>query len=1063
MGTSAGSIYIDLIIKNKIKEQTEKAAQQTANVLEKTMQKAGANAGGRLQQAMTAAFQRISAKNVEILAKPQQEMQRTLQQAAQGTAKSAQTMGEKFNKSLALAKLKVEQLEAEFESLNAQLDKMRNEQAQALNAPKPNATKTLYQELLREQKSVSSRLVAAEQRLTVELQAQQHKRTAAQQAQLARQQAQQAQNTASTQAQAQQASSVQAAALQRVRQVAQIVFSGIKASARAALASIPSLVKNMVSGVLAGFRKLASGAAASVKALAKGVVSGVRALSRLRSGIKQSTAGMQSFGARLRSIVGGALIFNGISRALTGTITYFKNAVMASGQFRDALANLKGAASTAAAPIVQALTPALTALANAAATVFSYIARLFSLLTGKSVASMKASAAATNQYAQSVSGATNAAKELAEANNTLGIDELNVVQQDSGSQSGSGGGGAGGTVAPDYSFDPQSSLLDKMLESIKQGDWFQVGALISQKLNETMAAINWPSIEKTARQWVGNIVNGLNGLVQNLNWSLVGDTFANGLNLALHCYDDFFQNFDWVSLGSGLGTGLNRAVQTLDWQAVGRWLTDKLKAALETLHGFVTIFDFASLGSSLAVAIMAAINNVDWVQAVQSLSALVVGLLVGLQNLIRGIDWADIGATIYQMLAAIDWGGLLANLIKLIAMAATGALMLLGGFLLEALTDLKNKFVSYFTDIGENGIQGLLKGMWNLLCDIGKWLYNNLIKPMVEGVKEMLGIHSPSRVFLEIGVFLVQGLFKGLSDTWHTVADFFSQKFQWVKNLVGTAWQQIRDNTSTVWQNISSGLKNTLNGILGFVSGVFTGAWSNAWKMVQSIFGGIWQATGQNAINAWKIVSSSLQGAFRGLVDFVAGVFTGNWSRAWQGVQQVFSTIWQGIVEIFRSNLNGIISFLNGMISAVVTGINGMISALNSLNIQIPSWVPGLGGSQFGLNIPAVSAPQIPMLANGGVITQPTLAMMGEYAGAATNPEIVAPESKLRSIMGESVAGLEGTINRLASAIVQMNRQEITATQPIEVTLDGQVLYRAMNQIKARQGRRIGGAFADAY
>ncbi|WP_395151520.1 hypothetical protein [uncultured Allofournierella sp.] len=1059
MGTSAGSIYIDLIIKNKIKEQTEKAAQQTANVLEKTIQKAGANAGDRLQQTMTATFQRISAKNAEILAKPQQVMQRTLQQAAQGTAKSAQTMGEKFNKSLALAKLKVEQLEAEFESLNAQLDKMQNEQAQALNAPKPNATKTLYQELLREQKSVSSRLVAAEQRLTVELQAQQHKRTAAQQAQLARQQAQQAQNTASTQAQVQQASSVQAAALQRVRQVAQIAFSGIKASARAALASIPSLVKNMVSGVLAGFRKLASGAVASVKALAKGVVSGVRALSRLRSGIKQSTAGMQSFGARLRSIVGGALIFNGISRALTGTITYFKNAVMASGQFRDALANLKGAASTAAAPIVQALTPALTALANAAATVFSYIARLFSLLTGKSVASMKASAVATNQYAQSVSGATDAAKELAEANNTLGIDELNVVQQDSGSQSGSGGGGAGGTVAPDYSFDPQSSLLDKMLESIKQGDWSQVGQLLAEKLNQSLSAIHWPSIEQTARQWVQNLVDTLNGFVQKLDWSLVGDTFANGLNLALHCYDDFFQNFDWTGLGSGLGTGLNRAVQTLDWQAVGRWLTDKLKAALETLHGFVTTFDFASLGSSLAVAIMAAINNIDWVQFAMDLNNLAFGLLEGLQNLIRGIDWAGMGATVREMLASIDWAGIVSGLAYSLGQLAGGIWI----FLQEALAGIGEKLGSYFTDIGENGIQGLLKGMWNLLCDIGKWLYNNLIKPMVEGVKEMLGIHSPSRVFLEIGVFLVQGLFKGLSDTWHTVADFFSQKFQWVKNLVGTAWQQIWDNTSTVWQNISSGLKNTLGNILSFVSGAFTGAWSNAWKMVQSIFGGIWQATGQNAINAWKIVSSSLQGAFRGLVDFVAGVFTGNWSRAWQGVQQVFSSVWQGIVEIFRSNLNGIISFLNGMISAVVTGINGMISALNSLNIQIPSWVPGLGGSQFGLNIPAVSAPQIPMLANGGVITQPTLAMMGEYAGAAANPEIVAPESKLRSIMGESVAGLEGTINRLASAIVQMNRQEITATQPIEVTLDGQVLYRAMNQIKARQGRRIGGAFADAY
>lgn len=78
---------------------------------------------------------------------------------------------------------------------------------------------------------------------------------------------------------------------------------------------------------------------------------------RFTLGMRRSATGVQSFGARLRSIVGGALIFNVLSSALSGMVQYFKSATMASGEFRTALANLKGAASTAVAPLIQMLTP----------------------------------------------------------------------------------------------------------------------------------------------------------------------------------------------------------------------------------------------------------------------------------------------------------------------------------------------------------------------------------------------------------------------------------------------------------------------------------------------------------------------------------------------------------------------------------------------------------------------------------------------------------------------------------------------------------------------------------
>ena len=58
--------------------------------------------------------------------------------------------------------------------------------------------------------------------------------------------------------------------------------------------------------------------------------------------------------------------------------------------------------------------------------------------------------------------------------------------------------------------------------------------------------------------------------------------------------------------------------------------------------------------------------------------------------------------------------------------------------------------------------------------------------------------------------------------------------------------------------------------------------------------------------------------------------------------------------------VNGVIGYLNKMISGIVTGINTAIKAANKLNITIPSWVPGIGGSKFGFNMKTISAPKIP-------------------------------------------------------------------------------------------------------
>ena len=117
------------------------------------------------------------------------------------------------------------------------------------------------------------------------------------------------------------------------------------------------------------------------------------------------------------------------------------------------------------------------------------------------------------------------------------------------------------------------------------------------------------------------------------------------------------------------------------------------------------------------------------------------------------------------------------------------------------------------------------------------------------------------------------------------------------------------------------------------------------------------------------------------LIEFVTNVFSGNWSAAWQNVVNIFGTVFGMIVNLAKVPIN-----------AVISAINWVISKINSISVTIPDWVPGVGGTTLGFNIPT-----IPALAAGGVATAPTLAMVGEGG----EPEAIMPLSKLAALLEE--------------------------------------------------------------
>lgn len=116
-----------------------------------------------------------------------------------------------------------------------------------------------------------------------------------------------------------------------------------------------------------------------------------------------------------------------------------------------------------------------------------------------------------------------------------------------------------------------------------------------------------------------------------------------------------------------------------------------------------------------------------------------------------------------------------------------------------------------------------------------------------------------------------------------------------------------------------------------------------------------------NVIDAIMLSIDGFMSIVNGIVDFIAGVFTGNWERAWQGVYEIFEGIVYGIESAFKAVINGIIGFINGFIG----GLN---------NVKIPDWVPEVGGK-------SLSIPLIPTLATGTDSWQGGIVQVSEKGG----------------------------------------------------------------------------------
>lgn len=209
-----------------------------------------------------------------------------------------------------------------------------------------------------------------------------------------------------------------------------------------------------------------------------------------------------------------------------------------------------------------------------------------------------------------------------------------------------------------------------------------------------------------------------------------------------------------------------------------------------------------------------------------------------------------------------------------------------------------------------------------------------------------------------------------LSDLLDEIAPLIKSIGEFIGGTLGTALEILQPLLKVIFEllsNILSPIKDLLNVLLPNLQknmekfGPCFDLISKGIKILSDLIG----IQFKKNIECITNVLGFLLDALGGLIDFIIGVFTGDWEKAWGGIKDFFSNLWNSIVELLKSPINEIISMINGMLKFVISSLNLVITAFNTLHIDVPDWIPVIGGKKMGFDIPEIKVPEIPKLKVG--------------------------------------------------------------------------------------------------
>lgn len=522
----------------------------------------------------------------------------------------------------------------------------------------------------------------------------------------------------------------------------------------------------------------------------------------------------------------------------------------------------------------------------------------------------------------------------------------------------------------------------------------------------------------SASSSAGSTADAIGGVSSAVNG--VSDAYNNAGDSAKKAAKDakgFLAGFDEINKvnqnssdsDSGSGSSSGGSAGGID---IPTFNTEEQEGALSELAGKVEEFALKVRNTFISIA-----NFIK--EHKEIIISLVSGLVAGVIGIFVAANWGTIVSTISGIfIPLITWFKNLALAMEFSTPLKVFSYGLFGispiALAIVAIIAAVTAAVVYLWQTSDTFRQSLIDG-WNALI--------SALTPYWEAIKGALILIGDLLItFLKPILFI-------LWDAWCTVVDnivkitmsLWTNCIAPVVQFLGECLKKIIDGLSEIWQ----AWKPTIEKI----GEILVGIWNTCLKPVVNWLGNEFIQAFRNVGNYIKPILDSLKTMFGGLIDFIVGVFTGNWQKAWQGVQNIFKGIFDGLVNIAKKPINSIID-----------AINTMIKGLNK--IKLPDWVPGLGGK--GINIPT-----IPKLAKGGIIDSPTIAMVGEAGKEAVMP------------LENNTGWITDLANKVAERLPSQSSTNNNNDQPINFTIQvgqttlGKIVIDSINKVQRQAGTNL--------
>lgn len=367
-----------------------------------------------------------------------------------------------------------------------------------------------------------------------------------------------------------------------------------------------------------------------------------KAVDAVKTKVKDITSGFSKMGKAVTKILSRMIIWRSINAMIMGTTEGMNNMVQASSKANAAMSQLqsgftyvKNSIAAMLLPALQSILPVINKIIQAVAGLFNMLGALFAKFRGDST--FTKAVYVQQDYAKSLNKSNKAAKDL--KGTLAGFDQINLIQQqkDSGGTEGADTSGMFKETSVESMLPTDvSKWMDKLKAAIKAGDWKGVGTVIAQGLNTAVSQLNgWidklrPKILKT----VQDIVEAVNGFIENFNFRKLGNTLANGFNLAMKVVAKWLKGIKWSDLGKGIGDFINGFVEDWDAAATADVIEAKIGSVLDFLTGIIETTNWNEVSSKLQEML----ENIDWESIAEKAWRLLIAALKAKQKIFYGIN-----------------------------------------------------------------------------------------------------------------------------------------------------------------------------------------------------------------------------------------------------------------------------------------------------------------------------------------------------------------------------------------------------------------------------------------